>query len=207
MVFGSVLLVLASLGSGLGPERLPRRRGPHRVADGDARPQPAQQRRLRNDEWKRSRLLEPGTGWGVDQLVKHSGTFSYRATGNFATATQTVPLKKGVYKLSGWIRTQGVGSGTTNGVRLQFDLPPGRQRLEDDRRHLRHPGLDAVRAAEPRRHPGRHGDDQARELQQHGGHRLVRRRASSRSSRARPSRSSCSIRTSAACSSTTSRRR
>src|SRR4030095_14529690 len=65
-----------------------------------------------------------GTGWGVDQLVKHSGSYSYRATGNFASATQAVALKKGVYKLSGWIRTQGISTGTTRGVRLQFDRRP-----------------------------------------------------------------------------------
>ncbi len=65
-----------------------------------------------------------GKGWGVDQLIKHSGSFSYRATANFASATQTVALKKGVYKLSGWIRTQGISTGTTRGVRLQFDRRP-----------------------------------------------------------------------------------
>lgn len=65
-----------------------------------------------------------GTGWAVDQLVKHSGTFSYRATGGFATSTQTLQLRRGTYRLSGWIRTQGVGSGTSNGVRLQFDFRP-----------------------------------------------------------------------------------
>src|SRR6185436_9359344 len=66
-----------------------------------------------------------GSGLAMDQLVKRSGTFSYRATGNFTTATQPIQLKKGIYKLSGWVRTQGVGSGTTNGVRLQFDFRPG----------------------------------------------------------------------------------
>jgi hypothetical protein len=65
-----------------------------------------------------------GSGLGLDQLVKRSGTFSYRASGNFATSTQTIQLRKGIYKLSGWVKTQGVGSGTTNGVRLQFDFRP-----------------------------------------------------------------------------------
>jgi hypothetical protein len=65
-----------------------------------------------------------GTGLAIDQLAKHSGAFSYRATGGFATSTQTIQLRKGIYKLSGWIKTQGVGSGTTNGVRLQFDFRP-----------------------------------------------------------------------------------
>src|SRR5262245_44825850 len=65
-----------------------------------------------------------GTGWAVDQLVHHSGSFSYRATGAFASSGQAIAVKKGIYKLSGWVKTQGVGSGTTNGVRLQFDRRP-----------------------------------------------------------------------------------
>jgi hypothetical protein len=35
-----------------------------------------------------------------------------------------VALKPGIYKLSGWIRTQGISTGTTRGVRLQFDRRP-----------------------------------------------------------------------------------
>ena len=65
-----------------------------------------------------------GAGWAVDQQVKHSGSYSYRATGSFVSATQAVALKQGIYKLSGWIRTQGISTGTTRGVRLQFDRRP-----------------------------------------------------------------------------------
>jgi hypothetical protein len=65
-----------------------------------------------------------GAGLSMDQLVKRSGTYSYRATGSFATATQAIQLRKGIYKLSGYVRTEGVGSGTSNGVRLQFDFRP-----------------------------------------------------------------------------------
>jgi hypothetical protein len=65
-----------------------------------------------------------GTGVALDQSVKHSGQFSYRGTGNFVSPQQTVNVKKGLYRLSGWIRTQGVGSGAANGVRLQFDQRP-----------------------------------------------------------------------------------
>ena len=65
-----------------------------------------------------------GSGWAVDQLVKRSGTFSFRATGAFASSTQTLQLRRGTYRLSGWIRTEGVGSGSSNGVRLQFDFRP-----------------------------------------------------------------------------------
>src|SRR5687768_14201745 len=32
------------------------------------------------------------SGWGVDQLVRHSGMYSYRATGAFMTAAKTVQL-------------------------------------------------------------------------------------------------------------------
>ena len=69
-----------------------------------------------------------GAGFGVDQLVTHTGDFAYRATGHFTAATQTVQLKKGTYKLSGWVRTENVGRGSTSGVRLQFDFRP---RIED----------------------------------------------------------------------------
>jgi hypothetical protein len=65
-----------------------------------------------------------GAGLGVDQLGTHTGRFAYHATGNFAAATQTIQLKKGTYRLSGWIRTENVGSGATSGVRLQFDFRP-----------------------------------------------------------------------------------
>ena len=65
-----------------------------------------------------------GSGLGMDQLVQHSGIFSYRAAGRFATAGQTLQLRPGTYRLSGWIRTEGIGSGTSSGVRLQFDFRP-----------------------------------------------------------------------------------
>ena len=77
-----------------------------------------------------------GSGWAVDQLVKHSGTFSYRATGSFSTSSQAVQVRRGTYRLSGWVRTQGVGSGTTNGVRLQFDFRPAHQLLVRPRRSI-----------------------------------------------------------------------
>jgi hypothetical protein len=65
-----------------------------------------------------------GSGLGMDQLVQHSGIFSYRAAGRFATASQTLQLRPGTYRLSGWIRTEGIGKGTSSGVRLQFDFRP-----------------------------------------------------------------------------------
>jgi hypothetical protein len=65
-----------------------------------------------------------GSGWGSDQLEKHSGTFSYRRTSGAPSASQTLQLRKGVYNLSGWVKTSGVG-GTNAGVRLQVDLRPG----------------------------------------------------------------------------------
>ena len=42
-----------------------------------------------------------GSGLGMDQLVQHSGIFSYRAAGRFATASQTLQLRPGTYRLSG----------------------------------------------------------------------------------------------------------
>ena len=65
-----------------------------------------------------------GKGMALDQSVKHSGTYSYRGTGAFVSPAQTLNVKKGMYRLSGWVRTSGVGSGVGHGVRLQFDQRP-----------------------------------------------------------------------------------
>ncbi|MGH7393772.1 MAG: hypothetical protein ACREM3_30595, partial [Candidatus Rokuibacteriota bacterium] len=51
------------------------------------------------------------------------GTFSYRRTAGAPTASQAVAVKKGMYKFSAWIKTEGLG-GATAGVRLQADLRP-----------------------------------------------------------------------------------
>ncbi len=64
-----------------------------------------------------------GTAWAVDQLVKHSGTHSYRRGTGSLTATQTVAVKAGTYLLSGWIKTQSI-AGTNAGVRLSLDSRP-----------------------------------------------------------------------------------
>jgi hypothetical protein len=65
-----------------------------------------------------------GSGWAVDQLVRHSGTYSYRATGAFGTVTRKVQLRRGTYRLSGWIKTQNLGAGTNGGARLLIDFRP-----------------------------------------------------------------------------------
>jgi hypothetical protein len=65
-----------------------------------------------------------GSGWAADQLVKRSGTFSYRRDTGSPTITQQIAVKKGIYKLSAWVKTQGLGSGTSSGIRLTFDLRP-----------------------------------------------------------------------------------
>jgi hypothetical protein len=64
-----------------------------------------------------------GGGWGVDQLEKREGAFSYRRTTGAPSANQSLRLKKGVYKLSAWIKTEGLGSANA-GVRLQVDYRP-----------------------------------------------------------------------------------
>jgi Bacterial Ig domain len=66
-----------------------------------------------------------GSGWAADQTVKHSGTFSYRRGTGSPTVSQSIALKKGIYNLSAWIKTQGLGSGSTSGVRLTMDMRPG----------------------------------------------------------------------------------
>jgi hypothetical protein len=65
-----------------------------------------------------------GSGWAADQITKHSGTFSYRRGTGSPSVSQAIALKKGTYKLSAWIKAQGLGSGTTSGVRLMFDKRP-----------------------------------------------------------------------------------
>jgi hypothetical protein len=65
-----------------------------------------------------------GSGWSLDQLTRHSGTNSYRFGGGSTSITQAIQLKKGVYNLSGWIKTQNLGSGTSSGVRLTLDFRP-----------------------------------------------------------------------------------
>ena len=65
-----------------------------------------------------------GSNWNVDQIVKKSGTYSWRRGTGAPTATQKVKLRKGTYKLSAWIKTEALGSATA-GVRLQLDLRPG----------------------------------------------------------------------------------
>ncbi|HXH84218.1 MAG TPA: Ig-like domain-containing protein [Candidatus Tectomicrobia bacterium] len=65
-----------------------------------------------------------GSGWSMDQLVKHGGAFSYRRTTGAPTASQTLQLRAGTYRLTGWVRTENLGGGTTSGVRLQWDLRP-----------------------------------------------------------------------------------
>ncbi len=63
------------------------------------------------------------SGWAADLIVRHSGNYSYRRGSGAGTSSQAVPLKKGVYNLSAWIKTEGI-SGTNAGIRLQLDLRP-----------------------------------------------------------------------------------
>ena len=63
-------------------------------------------------------------GWSLDQLQKHSGSFSYRRDSG-GTVQQTFQLKAGTYKASVWIKTQGFGSGASSGARLTLDFRPG----------------------------------------------------------------------------------
>src|SRR5207247_370149 len=65
-----------------------------------------------------------GTGWSGDQLVTRSGSFSYRRMTGAPSSDQSVVLRKGVYNLSGWVKTQGIGPGAA-GIRLQLDFRPG----------------------------------------------------------------------------------
>src|SRR5947207_3616922 len=66
-----------------------------------------------------------GAGWNADQLVVHSGRASYRRAAGADTSAQAVQLKAGTYLLSAWIKSDGLGSGSTSGVRLTLDFRPG----------------------------------------------------------------------------------
>src|SRR5205823_4720382 len=67
--------------------------------------------------------------WASDPATVRPGSppntnrFSLRFDSATYSATQTVVLGKGVYNLSGWVKTQNVGSGGA-GVRLTLDLRP-----------------------------------------------------------------------------------
>src|SRR5437867_4149425 len=63
-------------------------------------------------------------GWSLDQLQRHSGSFSYRRDSG-GTVQQTFQLRAGTYKASVWMKTQGLGSGASSGARLTLDFRPG----------------------------------------------------------------------------------
>ncbi len=71
------------------------------------------------------RAWEAGEGWGADSQVSHSGGVSLRRSGHAATASQAVTLKKGVYTLGAWVRTESVGDGASSGIRLVLDSRSG----------------------------------------------------------------------------------
>jgi hypothetical protein len=82
---------------------------------------------VRNAGFEEVRGVLPGgwdaaEGWGADRQVSHSGMTSLRRSGHAATASQAVTLKKGVYTLSAWVKTDGVGDG---GIRLVLDSRSG----------------------------------------------------------------------------------
>ena len=62
-----------------------------------------------------------GSGWTMDQLQRHTGTFSYRRDGGAPTASTRLELQPGIYKFSAWVKTQNLGAS----MRLQFDFRPG----------------------------------------------------------------------------------
>jgi hypothetical protein len=75
-------------------------------------------------------------GWNMspafarDATMGHGGSASMRMQNanlqsGIATASQTITLKPGVYKLSGWVKTQALGANANNtGVRFDVDFRP-----------------------------------------------------------------------------------
>lgn len=64
---------------------------------------------------------DPADGWSADRLVSRSGEVSFRRSGDAPTASQAVTLTKGVYTLTAWVKTDGVGDGAGSGIRLVLD--------------------------------------------------------------------------------------
>jgi hypothetical protein len=60
-------------------------------------------------------------GWHADSDVSRSGSTSIRRSGAAGTASQAVPLKTGIYTLSAWVKTDGLGDGAGSGLRLVID--------------------------------------------------------------------------------------
>src|SRR5207253_7887915 len=63
--------------------------------------------------------------WSSDVCSSDLGRASYRRAAGADTSAQTVQLKAGTYLLSAWIKSDGLGSGATSGVRLTLDFRPG----------------------------------------------------------------------------------
>src|SRR5205823_1198933 len=64
-----------------------------------------------------------GSGWSVDRTTLHSGASSLKFSTGAPTASQTIQLKKGVYNISAWIKTNLTAS-SANGVLLMIDFRP-----------------------------------------------------------------------------------
>jgi hypothetical protein len=66
-----------------------------------------------------------GAGWSADQLVAHSGAVSYQRVTGAPNSSQRLQLRAGTYLLSGWVKADNLGSGTSSGVRLMLDFRAG----------------------------------------------------------------------------------
>ena len=61
-----------------------------------------------------------GSGWTIDGQTSHAGRFSYRRDAGAPTATTTLEVGAGTYRLSAWIKTEDLGGN----VRLRLDRRP-----------------------------------------------------------------------------------
>jgi hypothetical protein len=81
---------------------------------------------LRNAGFEIVNGMQPGgweaaDGWVADRHVSRSGAVSFRRSAGAATASQAVSVTKGVYTLSAWVKTDGLGDPAGSGVRLVLD--------------------------------------------------------------------------------------
>lgn len=65
-----------------------------------------------------------GPGWDLDRQITHTGAASYRRETGSATATTTVALRPGVYRVSAWVKTRELAEG----IRVRLDIGPAARR-------------------------------------------------------------------------------
>ena len=120
---GPVLVALASAVFAFA-ETDARRRRVDVTAHGDPRAQSSGQRRVRDPQRRSPGVVVGGVRAGHGPARPALGQLQLPGGRALRHRESDAAASPGTYRLSGWIRTEGVGSGTSSGVRLQFDFRP-----------------------------------------------------------------------------------